>query len=559
MTSYDIFSFATDFVLQVFFREIKTRNSHFIPAEGPVIFVCAPHANQFVDALLVHTQVTRPIGFLIAEKSMKRKMVGAFARAMNSIPVTRPQDLAKPATGSIYILGSDFTRVHGYSTRFTQEFQVGWSLMLPKEKGSLVIKEIVSDTEVLLAKPCEAEEQLAMLQAEGGSPFKCMPIVDQSKVYEAVHQRLSEGGCIGIFPEGGSHDRAEMLPLKAGVTIMALGAMAKQPDLNLKIIPCGLNYFHPDKFRSRAVLEFGPPMTIDPELVEGFKKGGPDKRQACGKLLDDIYQQLKLVTVNTPDYESLMLLQASKRLYRSPGLKDAATSVMMTRRLALHYDDVVQDPRFSVMKEKVMAYNNLLSSYGLRDHQVERASLGRFEALRALTKGLTWLLLMSIPALPGAILHAPLLVTAKVFSRKKAKEAVAQSSVKIVGKDVIATWKLLVACVVLPVLYVFYGAVTFAVSSSSLPLTARAGLSLLTMVTVPWMGWIAVQYGEKSLNIYQSLLPLFMQVTRSTQVQSLKEMRESLSLEMTRIINEYGEQLYPDEKDRLFRSDLTTL
>ena len=39
-------------------------------------------------------------------------------------------------------------------------------------------------------------------------------------VYQAVHNRLNAGGCIGIFPEGGSHDRAEMLPLKAGVTLM---------------------------------------------------------------------------------------------------------------------------------------------------------------------------------------------------------------------------------------------------------------------------------------------------------------------------------------------------
>jgi len=36
----------------------------------------------------------REVGFLIAAVSLKRKMVGFFAKAMNSIPVTRPQDLA---------------------------------------------------------------------------------------------------------------------------------------------------------------------------------------------------------------------------------------------------------------------------------------------------------------------------------------------------------------------------------------------------------------------------------------------------------------------------------
>ena len=65
-----------------------------------------------------------------------------------------------------------------------------------------------------------------------------------------VFKRLSAGGAVGIFPEGGSHDRTEMLPLKAGFTIMALGAMARSPGLRLHIVPTGLYYFRPDAFRS---------------------------------------------------------------------------------------------------------------------------------------------------------------------------------------------------------------------------------------------------------------------------------------------------------------------
>mgnify|MGYP006940045766 CR=1 FL=1 len=37
----------------------------------------------------------RNVGFLAAAVSMKRKFVGRVAKAMNSIPVARPQDLAK--------------------------------------------------------------------------------------------------------------------------------------------------------------------------------------------------------------------------------------------------------------------------------------------------------------------------------------------------------------------------------------------------------------------------------------------------------------------------------
>lgn len=115
--------------------------------------------------------------------------------------------------------------------------------------------------------------------------------------------------CFGlpISVPGGSHDRTDLLPLKAGVTVMALGAMANDPALQVTIVPVGLSYFHPHRFRSRAVIEFGSPMTIPPELVELFSTGGEKKREACSKLMDMIYDGLKTVTLRTPDYDTLMV------------------------------------------------------------------------------------------------------------------------------------------------------------------------------------------------------------------------------------------------------------
>lgn len=86
---------------------------------------------------------------------------------------------------------------------------------------------------------------------------------------------------------------------------MALGALANNPDCGVKIVPCGMNYFHAHKFRSRAVIEFGTPVEVPPELVELYKNG--ERREAVGALLDTIYQSLVAVTVTSPDYETLMV------------------------------------------------------------------------------------------------------------------------------------------------------------------------------------------------------------------------------------------------------------
>lgn len=88
---------------------------------------------------------------------------------------------------------------------------------------------------------------------------------------------------------------------------MALGAMASNPSLRVRIVPVGLSYFHAHRFRSRAVVEFGSAIDVPDALVELFKKGGEEKRQASAELLDIVYDGLKTVTVRTPDYDTLMV------------------------------------------------------------------------------------------------------------------------------------------------------------------------------------------------------------------------------------------------------------
>lgn len=140
-----------------------------------------------------------------------------------------------------------------------------------------------------------------------GLAYKILPHIDQHDVYGHVYKKLNEGGLIGIFPEGGSHDRPDLLPLKAGVSVMALGAMAANRDLKIKIVPVGLSYFHAHKFRSRAVVEFGTPMDVPRDFVDMYQEGGGKKRDACGKLLEMVHDGIKAVTIRAPDFETLMV------------------------------------------------------------------------------------------------------------------------------------------------------------------------------------------------------------------------------------------------------------
>lgn len=136
---------------------------------------------------------------------------------MYTVPVIRPQDLTKKGKGSIRILdaeGQNALRVTGINTEFKSQLFPKDTIVLvgPHAHGDKAeVVEVISDTELLIKAPFKSLDELI---TEEGSLYKCMPHVEQGAVYKSVHDELNRGRCVTIFPEGGSHDRVEMLPLK---------------------------------------------------------------------------------------------------------------------------------------------------------------------------------------------------------------------------------------------------------------------------------------------------------------------------------------------------------
>jgi glycerol-3-phosphate O-acyltransferase/dihydroxyacetone phosphate acyltransferase len=192
---------------------------------------------------VVRREIGRRISWLIAEKSFKRKFIGLLSRGIGAVPVARAMDNMKSGTGTIYLPDpvNQPTLLRGNGTKFDGPgFEPEGTIHLPTINGnsySATIVEIKGPEELVLKKPVKEKDALYQLTGRTdiaddgkftgeasteksdfqGTKFKFAPHVDQSAVYKAVFGRLSHGGCIGIFPEGGSHDRPELLPLK-GVT-----------------------------------------------------------------------------------------------------------------------------------------------------------------------------------------------------------------------------------------------------------------------------------------------------------------------------------------------------
>lgn len=503
----------------------------------------------------VRLEAGRRISFLIAEKSMRRPLIGSLAGAVGGISVSRAQDLQTKGAGRIY-LEDRMTplKITGVGTQFTSKLQPGASIVLPGETtGSSEVETIESDTSLTLKREFKGLKAWDLLTQENGTEYKIAPKVDQSAVYNEVFTRLNEGGCIGIFPEGGSHDRTELLPLKAGVAIMALGALLKNPSCDLKIVPCGMNYFHAHKFRSRAVIEFGAPVEVPKELVDMYAIADT-KREATKQLLAMVYDALTSVTVQATDYQTLQVIQAGRRLYKPAHKKLPLQSIVeLNRRFVFGYKSFKEDPRIKKLEADVVKYNKDLALMGIKDHQLTNLKLAPLHVFGLLVYRSGKLFLLALGTLPGVCLFGPVFLAAKVFSVKKAKEALKGSSVKIQARDVLATWKLLVAAVVTPFVYFFY-----AILGTWITFRYKLGpdyireqypiltIPLITLILLPMVTYSALRFGEVGMDIYKSLRPLYLAMTNSDILDQLQDRREALAEQLTTMINTLGPELFPD-------------
>jgi glycerol-3-phosphate O-acyltransferase/dihydroxyacetone phosphate acyltransferase len=273
-------------ILSIFFREVQVVGRQNIPRYGPVIFT-TNHANQFIDAVMVLATCERKVSYLIAEKSWNRPIVGNVAWAMDAVPVKRAQDAAVNGSGAISITltkTNDETtkvQVNGTDTLFLSEIKVGDKIRPAGTAAQFKIISIESDTAMNIDVVSIGDETLP----EGSVPFDILPHVDQKIVYEKVLDKLASGGAIGIFPEGGSHDRTDLLPLKVGIALIAYEALAKD-GINIPIVPVGLNYYSRHRFRGGVVVEYGPPMYIETSTLQSYTAGRAEKWRVCNELLD---------------------------------------------------------------------------------------------------------------------------------------------------------------------------------------------------------------------------------------------------------------------------------
>ena len=228
--------------------------------------------------------------------------------------------------------------------------------------------------------------------------------------------------------------------------------------------------------------------------------------------------------------------------------------VELNRRLVKGYTHYKDDPRIIRLKKSVNAYNKQLWLLGVRDHQVEYAKFSIPKVVFTLIYRLGKLALLTIGTLPGLVLFAPVFVASKIISIKKSREALAASTVKLQGRDVMATWKLLVALALAPMLYTLYTVLlTYWTYRNRVQGYVPEWIPLWTIVLAgyilfPMITFAALRLGETGMDIVKSLRPLVLSLNPSSSntLVKLREKRAKLSQDVTELINTLGPEMFPD-------------
>ncbi|HEY0050549.1 MAG TPA: lysophospholipid acyltransferase family protein [Pyrinomonadaceae bacterium] len=425
--------------LRLFFRRIEASNVEKVPKQGAVIFVLN-HPNGAVDPALVFVSLPRRVSFLAKSTLFSIPVGGFLLRTLEALPVYRRIDAAGDMSKNV-------------------------------------------------------------------------------RTFEVCRELLSRGRCIAIFPEGISHDETKLQPMKTGAARIALGALSldstssneaearasvkarnvaeaeNHPQIdaashnlksdvpgavtenrfNLKIMAVGLYYTSKTAFRSEALIRYGEIFDVEP--IEPDENGEPP-RPAVQDLTDKIEMALRNVTLNLESEQELDTVLKAEALfssvYQNLIFKQTLTqSFQHWQNLAEKYKLLGENEpeKMRRLNAKIARYENDLKTSGVTAESLSVLQHPTFYVLRYLVLRLLLLIMLSPPAIVGAIIHSP----AYVFSN------FIGLMFRTHGADAAgSTYKILAACLFMPLTWLITAGVIFwffgwQFALASIPLTILCG------------------------------------------------------------------------------------
>lgn len=208
------------------------------------------------------------------------------------------------------------------------------------------------------------------------------------KAFGRSYDHLDRGGLLMIFPEGTSVSERRLRPLKTGAARIALGAEARRDfQLGVRILPIGLNYSAPTRFRSDVLVYPAKPIVVA-DYAEQYRQ---DPEAAADALTEELRRRLEAhLIVTRDDADDALVRQVEDTFghYLVPEHDDTSPyeEFRLTRTLlrAVAWFERHDPAHLAELRQHVEAYTRGLRELRLSDEALQRSGAGRGRLERGL-------------------------------------------------------------------------------------------------------------------------------------------------------------------------------
>jgi len=118
-------------------------------------------------------------------------------------------------------------------------------------------------------------------------------LTNNNAVFKSCADLLNKNEAIAIFPEGNHNLQRKVRPLSKGFTRIVFDALDKNPELDLQLVPVGLNYEKPEFFGDSVSIVYG-------NLIEAKQFNSNNRNESIIKLKSTIFNDLTKLTTHIP-------------------------------------------------------------------------------------------------------------------------------------------------------------------------------------------------------------------------------------------------------------------
>ncbi|MBD1398626.1 1-acyl-sn-glycerol-3-phosphate acyltransferase [Pontibacter sp. JH31] len=350
---------------------------------------------------------------------------------------------------------------------------------------------------------------------------------DNAQTFRTSYQALAAHKTLLIFPEGNSFNERRLRKLKTGTARMAFGAVENSADAaDLLILPVGLNYSDPTRFRGEVFVNVGKPIAVAPYL-EQYRQDGVATVTA---LTAQLRLQLEKLIVVTPSNDEDELVRQIEQLYKERLAAQTPIEAprhirdfLLTRAIvkSLAHFIKTQPQRVENLRKKIAHYNRQLQSLDLQ----HLPTVEEKHVLLQQSIAKTLLLATTIPLYLYGLLNNYL---AYIIPSKVA-DALTEAA------EFRAPIMLSVGIFSFPVLYAVQAAVLWQFVPGKVYL-------LLYLISLPLSGFFTLRYWNALQHVRSQWLLLRLFLTKNPMAERLKKKRQEILEELDQARVEYLQQ-----------------